>query len=105
MSDSRRSFLLVALGFTLGCGGSTSSTAKVSRYARLVIQCEVAEAEIWLNSRYYKTASEITQGARLRAGSYRIEVRHSDFHSMYYEIKLAAAETRTLAVELAPRYR
>lgn len=96
--------LCVALVSSSCASTSQNTHRKGSESAVLVVQCEVQDAEVWLNSRYYRTAGELSRGVRLRAGVYRIEVRHSDFHSMYYEVELAAKQRRTLVVALAQRF-
>jgi hypothetical protein len=70
----------------------------------LIVKCEVADAEVWINSRYSRTTAELTRGIRLKAGSYRIEVRHHEYHSRYYELSVKAKERRTLDVDLARRF-
>jgi hypothetical protein len=97
--------LAAVIGVLAGCGGAgQASQRKKGDSAVLVVRCEVPDAEVWLNSKYFRTASELTRGVRLRPGSYRIEVRHSDFHSMYYDIELATKERRTIEVALARRF-
>lgn len=70
----------------------------------LVVNCEVADAEVWINSRYSRTTAELKRGIRLKAGNYRIEVRHREYHSRYYELTVKAKERRTLDVDLARRF-
>ena len=114
MVDRRRGLIcdllvcsvLLLCGLLASCGPTTSSAnRKKSDSAVLLVQCEVSDAEVWLNSRYYRTVGEFTRGVRLRPGLYRVEVRHDGFHSMYYEVELAAKERRTLEVKLAQRFR
>ena len=109
-SASKLRALLIAicfgLSFGLSCGGaSIGKGAKAKATAILIIRCELKDAEVWVNSRYSRSAGEFARGLRLRPGEYRVEVRKSGYHSMYYVLSLAAEERKTLYVELAPEFR
>lgn len=97
------SVLLVFLAVLLtACGGAPKPTP-VPPKGLLLLQCEVADAEIWLDSRYLREVREVKGGIRLETGLHRIEVRHRDFHSTYLEVELAPGERRRLEVQLARR--
>lgn len=106
MAESKRALLVVLVVALLSACGPTNKNAhrKSKDSAVLLVQCPIKDAEIWLNSRYFRNAGEFTRGVRLRPGAYRIEVRHSDFHSMYYEVDLAPKQRKVLEVALAPRF-
>ena len=97
--------LLITAALGLACGGVRQG-AKLSanNSAVLIVKCDISAAEVWINSRYSRSVGEFTRGLRLRPGSYRIEVRHSGYHSRYFEFDLSAKERRTLEVELAQRF-
>lgn len=96
--------LLVALigGSTLSCGGA-QAPAKRNNRAIITLQCKVADAEVWVNGRYFREVAELSKSFRLREGTHRIEVRHQDYHSMYYELTVSAGTRETLEVELAKK--
>lgn len=93
---------LLCGGLIAACGG-TAATQKQPEKGVLVVRSGLADAEIWLDNRYFREVAEVTGGIRLGPGVHRIEVRHSDHHSMYYEIELRPGERRLLDVELARR--
>lgn len=100
------SWMLVAalLGATpalVGCGGA-SPAPRVERGV-VALQCEVSDAEIWVDGRYFREVAELTSAFRLRPGEHRIEVRHPAYHSMYYELTVEPGSRHTLKVELARR--
>lgn len=97
--------VLTGTAFALACGGTSPQLGKgESKSAVLVVSCNVPEAEVWINSRYSRSASELGRGLRLSPGSYRLEVRHSGYHARYFELDLAAQERRVVDVELARRF-
>ena len=69
----------------------------------LLVKCPIADAELWVDSKYVRELREIKSGVRLSAGHHRIEVRHESYHSMYFDLDIGAGERRTLDVDLAPR--
>lgn len=95
--------LVGALG--VACGGvSQGATLTANNSAVLVVECDIPAAEVWINSRYSRSAGETSRGLRLRPGSYRVEVRHGGYHSRYFEFELSAKERRTIKIELAQRF-
>ena len=86
----------------MACGGT--QTTKTAATAALELRCEVRDAELWVNSRYIRELGQLSRGVKLKPGSYRVEVRHSDYHSAYFEVELSEHERRILEVSLAPRY-
>lgn len=98
--------LAFALGLQASCGGvGKAGNASAKQGAVLIVKCQIKDAEVWINSRYSRSAAEFARGLRLKPGSYRIEVRHEGYHSRYFEISLEAKERETLEVELAQRFR
>ena len=84
------------------CGGSAAKPAKVDRGV-VNLQCDIPDAEVWVDGRYFREAGELKSPFRLRPGDHRIEVRHQGFHSMYYELSVEAGSRHTLRVQLAKR--
>jgi hypothetical protein len=67
----------------------------------VLVRCEVADAMIWVDERPIAQIRDARGGLRLRAGAHHLEVRHDRFHTRYFELSLAAGETRTVEVPLA----
>ena len=67
------------------------------------LHCDVADAEVWIDGRYYREVAELRRAFRLSVGEHRIEVRHSGHHSMYYEVMVEAGSRQSLEVDLAKR--
>ncbi|MCP4444694.1 MAG: hypothetical protein GY811_05015 [Myxococcales bacterium] len=84
------------------CGGQANQGRKSDR-AIVALRCDVPDAEVWVDGRYFREVAELKRAFRLRAGEHRIEVRHHDYHSMYYELSVQAGTRHTLRVELAKR--
>ena len=86
----------------LACGGSATERPRNDR-AIVKLQCDVPDAEVWVDGRYFREVSELRNAFRLRPGEHRIEVRHPGYHSMYYELTAKAGSRHTLRVDLARR--
>ncbi len=96
------SFLLV-VGCVLATACGPTLKQKTSSTAVLRIECKVPDAEVYLDSKYFREIAEMRAGVRLKPGEYRVEVRHSDYHSRYFEFTLEQNERKLLSVELAAR--
>ncbi len=92
--------LALALVLT-SCGGASSP--KMRPTGTLSLHCDVAEAEVWVDGRYYREVAELRRAFRLSVGEHRIEIRHAGHHSMYYEVTVKAGSRQSLEVELAER--
>lgn len=105
MSAAR--FLLVLAGLLLGlgaCAGSRSTGARAVAQrddAVVVIECPVADAELWVDDRYVGQVGRLGGGIALGAGEHRIELRHDRYHTHYQAITVASRERRTVVVQLA----
>jgi hypothetical protein len=94
--------LLCGVGNLVACGGSPAPR-KSQPTALVTLQCDVPDAEVWVDGRYFREVAELSRAFRLRAGVHRIEVRHQNYHSMYYELAVKAGTQKVLRVELAER--
>ena len=101
----RRCGLAWAFLLVIGACGPHEARKPPAPSAVLLLRCDQAEAEMWLDSRYLREVQELKGGLRLPPGPHRLELRHTGFHSRYYELDLKADERLSLAVELAPRLR
>lgn len=95
--------LLVSLAVLLAACGGRPRASKAPRGGVLVIQCELPDAEIWVDSKYFREVAEVKRGLRLPAGRHRLELRRAGHHSMYYELEVASGERKVLKVELPER--
>lgn len=93
--------IVLALVMGIACGPPPASQKSLSAVLR--IECEVPDAEVYLDSQYFREISEMPAGVRLKAGAYRVEVRHAEYHSRYFEFNLAESERKLIQVELAQR--
>src|SRR5690606_27873363 len=92
-----------ALLHALGCGGSqaTRDSAARARDAVVMIECPVADAELWVDDRFVSHLGRLKRGVAVSPGAHRIEIRHDRYHTHYEELTVEARERRTLTVELA----
>ncbi len=87
------------------CGGSTHAVRDQRDDDGVVtFECEVGDAEVWINDRRIGLIGDLRAGVALTPGKrHRLEVRHDDFHTHYAELEVAVKERRAVRVELAPR--
>jgi hypothetical protein len=71
--------------------------------ALVLIKCDVDDAEVWVDGRYLREMRELRKGIAIAPGKHRIEVRHSEYHSLYFELDLAPRQRKRLDASLAPR--
>ena len=87
-----------------GCGGTPATPTRIDKNDAIVtIQCEVGDAELWVDDRFVSEIGRLRGGIALSPGAHRIELRHDDFHTHYAEITVTARERRTLEIALAER--
>ena len=112
MSDlARRSRRLVSCSTALAaavlllvaCPGSggKSPTGAGKNDAIVIIRCEVADAELWVDDRFVAEVGRLRGGISLSPGAHRLELRHDRYHTHYEELEVTARERRTLSIELA----
>ncbi|MEM9492987.1 MAG: hypothetical protein AAGC55_27810 [Myxococcota bacterium] len=82
-------------------GPDTSRSTQVQRNDAIIrLQCNVPDAELWVDDRFVAAVGSLRSGIALSAGAHRIELRHESHHTFYLELDVAARERRTIAVEL-----
>ena len=69
--------------------------------AIIQIECDVAEAELWVNERFIAHMRNLRRGIALSPGEHRLEFRHDGHHTHYELITVAAKERRTLTIDMA----
>ena len=99
-----RAWLSVLVWLAVACGGSqrVPSGAVERNDAVIVIECDVADAVVWVNGREVRQIRDLSGGLALSPGDHRLEIRHDDFHTSYLELTLAARERREVHIDLAP---
>ena len=85
------------------CAGAAGPGAREpSQTALVLLDCEVADASVWVDDRYLGEIGPLSGGVALAPGTRRIEVRHDRYHTYYARIALDPHERKTLQVHLAP---
>lgn len=99
--------LMAALCVMVVCWAACSGSAatgqrRVARTDAIIrIQCNVADAELWIDDRFIAPVGSLRSGIALGPGKHRVEIRHDRYHTHYDELELAAQEKRTLIVDMA----
>ena len=79
--------------------GVSCAHAPASQVGGFRVDCNLADATIWIDDVMVGSASSWTsRGRQIRAGFHRIEIRHPGYYSIFKEIDLAVgAETVVVA--------
>lgn len=94
--------LAAAVGLATACGG-TQQTGGVRRDDAIVlVKSNVRDAQVFVNGRFVTYLHAAGGGIAVAPGVHRFELRHENYFSSYLELKLARAERRQIAMEMAP---
>ena len=91
--------LVVALA---ACGPKRPPGGVGADDAVVQIKSNVADANVFVDGRYYGPVKMLRGGLAFEAGKHRLELRHEDYFSRYVELDLKRAEKRKLDLDLAP---
>lgn len=93
--------LSVAALATACSGAGPDAPSRVdSDDAVVIVQCNVSDAELWVDDRFIAEVGRLRRGIALGPGDHRLELRHDRYHTHYAEISVQPRERRTIAVEL-----
>lgn len=84
------------------CGGPQRTGGVEPDDAIVTIQSNVADAQVFVDGRYYGPVSMLRGGLAFEPGKHRLELRHENYFSRYVELDLRRAERRQLQLDLVP---
>jgi hypothetical protein len=87
------------VGVQAGCPGGARNAGSDSGEAVIQFQCQVSDAEVWVNGRFL--ADALRRGISIAPGTHRIAVRHDRYHTFFAEVTVRKGERRVLEVRLA----
>ncbi len=87
---------LAACGPKVGPNGVTADDAIIQ------VKSNVRDAQVYVDGRFVAPLQALRGGVAVTPGTHRFELRHEDYFSAYLEMKVARAERRSIAMELAP---
>jgi len=94
--------LVLAIPSLSACGGGQKKRSGLSDSDALVlIDCSVADAEVWIDNRLVAHVGDLRGGVAIPAGRHRLEVRHDQYHAFYALLDLQRGERKKVLVELA----
>ena len=93
---------MLASGITLSGGCPHNTRGGGDDDAVVIVRSAVEDASLWVDGRYIGPIGSLRGGVAVDPGAHRFELRHDDYFSHYEQLDLAAHETRTLEIELAP---
>ncbi len=89
-------FALAACGPKVGPNGVTADDAIIQ------VKSNVRDAQVYVDGRFVAPLQALRGGVAVTPGTHRFELRHEDYFSAYLEMKVARAERKSVAMELAP---
>jgi hypothetical protein len=92
----------LVLALLVACGGRQQTNRVDANDAIVVVKTNVADANVYVDGRYYGPVRLLRGGLAFEAGHHRLELRHEDYFSRYVELDLKASERRKLDLDLAP---
>jgi hypothetical protein len=84
------------------CGPKPRPNGVDADDAVVLIKSNVADANVFVDGRYYGPVKMLRGGLAFEPGKHRLELRHEDYFSRYVELDLGRAEKRKLDLDLAP---
>jgi hypothetical protein len=85
----------------LACGPKPGPRGASSNDAILYLKSNVRDAQLYIDGRFIAPLDALGGGVALSPGAHRLELRHEDYFSSYLELRLARAERKRLALDLA----
>lgn len=80
----------------------TGRTARVSSGDAIVyLRSNVRDAQVYVDGRFVAPLDALGGGVALEPGTHRVELRHEDYFSSYLELRVARAEHKKIAVDMA----
>ena len=84
------------------CGPKQAPHGVDADDAIVTIKSNVAEANVFVDGRYYGSVRMVRGGLAFEPGRHRLELRHEDYFSRYVELNLTRRERKQLDLDLAP---
>lgn len=89
---------VVAILLSLGC-----ATMKSEGAATLHVECNIPDAAVLLDDALVGRVSDLMKSDKvIRAGFYRVEIRHPGYHSYFTEFTVAEGKVAAVKGELHP---
>ena len=92
---------LLVVSWLTACGPRGPTTRVTSRDAIVYLESNVRDAQVYVDGRFIASLDALGGGVAVEPGTHRLELRHEDYFSSYLELRLARAERKKIAVDLA----
>ena len=96
-----RTALLLLLALA-ACGPKVGPNGVTADDAIIQVKSNVRDAQVYVDGRFVAPLQALRGGVAVTPGTHRFELRHEDYFSAYLEMKVARAERKSVAMELAP---
>lgn len=93
--------LVVASWLAVACGPRIGPTGVTSDDAIVYVKSNVRDAQVYVDGRFVAPLNALGGGVAVEPGIHRFELRHEDYFSSYLELRIARAERKKIAIEMA----
>jgi hypothetical protein len=69
--------------------------------AIVFLNSNVRDAQVYVDGRFIAPLDALGGGVAVEPGTHRLELRHEDYFSSYLELRVARAERKRIAVDMA----
>lgn len=92
---------VLVVSWLTACGPGVAATGATSSDAIVYLESNVRDAQVYVDGRFVAPLDALRGGVAVEPGMHRIELRHEDYFSSYLELRVARAERKEIAVDMA----
>jgi len=92
---------LLVVSWLTSCGPRAAATGVTSGDAIVYLESNVRDAQVYVDGRFIAPLDALRGGVAVEPGTHRLELRHEDYFSSYLELRVARAQRRKIAVDMA----
>lgn len=93
--------VLLVVSWLTACGPRVAATGVTPGDAIVYLESNVRDAQVYVDGRFIAPLDALRGGVAVEPGMHRLELRHEDYFSSYLELRVARAERKKIAVDMA----
>lgn len=92
---------LLVVSWLTACAPRGAVTGPTAGDAIVFLNSNVRDAQVYVDGRFIAPLDALGGGVAVEPGTHRLELRHEDYFSSYLELRVARAERKRIAVDMA----